>query len=696
MIPPPTSLLVWTVNDRVIENRDVLERQFDDIRQSGVGGVAAFVRCSRYTWNDAPARSALKAIGRLCRRHEMHCWLGPDPRFVSRELTGLTNGLEVLLFGNAARADVVPNLGIVAEGKFSLRCHLPPRHVHTLNEVAIEYFPLGVARVYAVRLDDRDRRCSDVIDITLKSRFFYNARDRYVEAFGALPRGDFHEWRVLALFRARTNHVDYSDRNQITSYLSLLTSLHDEGCAVDGIMWDEPGFTCTYGTLPFSRSIRRAYLRSAGHSIDHDLWKLVLDAGDHSHIPVRTCYYGALQRAVNAANRMTTRHVQQLWGKGIVSGIHDTWHFESADMCDMNHGSLDLWRAMRTKTGGFVDLGAVNELRDPASPWYANLAAMSTICASLGKWSSGKYAYNNLWTAGDDGGEGWQASVMQHCVNTMALFGTRWLAHAYGPVGTIGQEVTFLGSPPLPGYPDHSTWQYFPEWTRQLATHCNVVEHRLPWANVLVIFPLETLYAFADARADACAGTVFRLILALLDEHYHIDVVSQSVAAMGRWVGRRFKIGRREYAAMIFPFSQVLLPKIVRLIRDRRENIFYLSGVAERLSDGRKAPLTRGVQGTDISHTLGWLESIPALRPVQAPPQTWVTVTPIAGGAVVCLSPARHGYRFSGRVTVGGRSIDLPESKKLVRVFVPGEDASPITVLPEKQSVAKVHPRRRR
>jgi hypothetical protein len=675
MTTPPSSLLVWTVNDPVIENRAVLEREFDDIRQSGVGGVAAFVRCSRYTWSDALARSALKAIGRLCRRHHMHCWVGPDPRFVSRDLIDSTHGLEVLLYGNAARADVTPNFGTVINGRFSVRCQLSPRHVHTINEVAIEYFPLGIAHVYAVRHDESGRRSGKVIDITSNARFFYNARDRYVEAFGALPRVDAQEWRILALFRARTNHVDYSNKSQIKSYLSLITTLHDEGCVVDGVMWDEPGFTCTYGTMPFTGSIRRAYEKLAGQSIDRDLWKLALDADDHSHIHVRNCYYQVIQQAVNDANKATTRHIRQLWGKQVVSGIHDTWHFESADMCDMNHGSLDLWRAMRTKTGGFVDLGAVNQLRDPASPWYANLAAMSTICASLGKGSSGKYAYNNLWTVDDDGGEGWQASVMQHCVHTMALFGTRWLAHAYGPVGTIGQETTFLGSPPLPGYPDHSTWQHFPVWTRQLTSHLDAVEHRLPWANVLIVFPLETLYALADARADACAGTVFRLILALLDNHYHVDMLSSSLIVTGQ--------GR--YDAIILPFPQVIHSDVARLIKEHRDTIFFLSGVPERFSDGRKAFVTGGAHGTTIDQALAWLESIPGLRPVQAPQRTWVTVTPVTIGTMVTLSPSRHGYRFSGGITVEGGSVDLPELSKLTRIFVPREGTPSIMILPNEK-----------
>ncbi len=83
---PPASILVWTLPDSVIEEPPLLEKQFHEIRQAGFGGVAPFVRCSRYTWNDPPARKTLRAIGALCKEYGMQNWIGPDPRFVSREL----------------------------------------------------------------------------------------------------------------------------------------------------------------------------------------------------------------------------------------------------------------------------------------------------------------------------------------------------------------------------------------------------------------------------------------------------------------------------------------------------------------------------------------------------------------------------------------------------------------------------------
>jgi hypothetical protein len=671
--------MVWTINDEVIEQPDLLASQFEELRAAGFGGVAPYVRCSRYAWNDPPARKAFRAIDRLCRRHGMEFWLGADPRFVSRELLGDGPGLELLLFGNRARADVFPQYVDIVSGTFNVRCDLSPRHVHTLNEVAVELAPRGIAAVYAVRFagEVADR----VVDITRRARFFYNARDRYVEAFGQVGELKGDGWKVLAFFRAATNHVDFSDTEQMRRYLHMLSGLCAEGLRPDGLMWDEPGYTCTYGTLPYAPGIRRVYARKTGNEIEKNLWKLAVPAKDGSHAVVRIAYYEAIQRTLNVSNLSAARHAKKLWGKSLASGVHDTWHFESADMCDMNHGSLDLWKAAQAKSGGFVDLGGIDQLRDPASPWYTNLAAMSLICPSLAKLTPGRYAYNNLWTVGDDNRAGWQSTVMDHCVNVMALFGTGWMAHAYGPVGTIGEERSFLGSPPLPGYPGHSTWPHFPKWNRRLKEHLDAVEHRLPEGRLLVVFPVETLYALAGPAADELARDIFSLALALLDAHYLVDIQASSVCAAGRWSGEKFQLAGEQYRAAVFPYARVIAPDLVPVLRRGGDRVLC---IGERPATRGRAVAADGVTLVpDSSAALRWLEGVQDLRPVDAPADCWVTLTRLARGSVVTAVPSRHGRRYRGSLGLEGASVELPESGGISRVAFINGAAPVVTTIPD-------------
>jgi hypothetical protein len=658
------SLMVWSLPDAVLEDRRLLEGQFADLVRTGFDGVVAFVRCSRYSWNDAPARAALAWISRACQEAGLDCWIVPDPRLVSRQLIGENGGLEVLMFGDAARAAIVPHCAPVENGRFSVRCSLPPRHVHMLTEVAVEFVPLGLARVYGVRRARRVLGSEDVVDLTASSHLFYNARDRYVEAFGQAVELGGEDWEVVAFFHVRTNHVDFSSPNQMAQYEEMLTRLAHAGVTPSGVLWDEPGFTCTFGTLPYSPSHRRAYRRATGAALERGLWKLAFDAEDGSHLPVRCAYYRVLRESVVRAQSRMQRRGRALWGRTTVSGMHDTWHFESADMCDMNHGSL-------SKSAGFVDLGGIDVLREPSSPWYAHLAAMNVIAASLGKFSSDRCAYNNLWTVGDDNGAGWQRAVMEYCVSTLGLFGIRWLAHAYGPVGTIGQERSFLGSPPLPGSPDHSTWPGYPGWNRRLREHCAAVEDRLPRSNLLLLFPVETLYGLADGRADRVALEVFQLILDLLDAGFHLDVLSPRFAARGKWGRRGFALQDQRYEAVLYPHARIVPEDHASLFRGAGERLLVALDHPRVTERGRaiRLPEYRLVAAREqIGSVLG---SFSGLRPVRAPQNAWATWTEIAEGVVVSLAPARYGLEISGRLGYRGRASEIPPTTGLIRVMFP-------------------------
>ena len=669
--PLPVTMMVWTINDPLIEDRSVLESQFDDIRRAGFDGVAVYIRCSRYTWDDPPARKAVARISGLCRKAGIHLWIGPDPRFISRSLIVKGGGAEIILFGDSTRARTVPQSVPVSDGKFSLRCMLAPRHGHMFNEVALEYSPIGLLRCYAYRESGPPFGKGEILDVTRFSRTFYNARDRYIEAFGRFTPPDAGAWRVTAFFHVASTHVDYSNRDQMSEYARRLSRLKDEGVRSGSLMWDEAGYTCTYGSLPFTPAIRKAFLRSAGFGLEGQLWKMAFESRDGSHVPVRNLYYREVQRSVNQAQQSTNRVMRRLWGTGTIASVHDTWHFESADMCDMNHGSMDLWAASRVKSGGFIDLGGINALRDPASPYYANLAAMSAIAASLGRHSRGRFAFNNLWTVGDDGGEGWQRGVMDHCVNVMALFGTRWLAHAYGPVGTIGEEDTFLGSPPLPGYPSHSTWGGFPGWNGRLRAHFDATEGRLPSANVLLLFPVESLYALADPRADRSAAEIFSLILGLVDAQYQVDVRGTTEAAGGRWRKGRFILGDGSYEAVILPCAHVVERRLMKRAGQLPERVLFFGHTPVMDARGKTLGGARRTAAGSAGELVGMLEHLGVTRPVRGPAGSWVTGTPTSRGIVATVIPSRFGGSAEGALECGDSRYPLSRSMGITRVLFP-------------------------
>ncbi|MDH3252737.1 MAG: hypothetical protein OEM41_08085, partial [Ignavibacteria bacterium] len=366
----------------------------------------------------------------------------------------------------------------------------------------------------------------------------------------------------------------------------------------------------------------------------------------------------------------TNARTARLWGRGVRAGIHDTWHFESADMCDMNHGSLDLWRAASVKSGGFVDLGGIDQLKEPDSAYYANLATMCVTASSLGRLSREKFAFNNLWTVGDDDGQGWQRTVMNQCVNVMAVFGNRWLTHIYGPVGTIGEENRFLGSPPLPGYPNHSTWKEFPDWTRRLVNHFSTTRSKLPWTNLLLVYPVETMYALGDNRADAVAREVFQLVLDLVDNHFHVTIVAPSQLGRGTLHRGKFLIDKQAFDAMVYPHPDIILPSLLPMLRRWRERIVYCGSSPRLTAAGRPVSLAEG-PASNRQGVIRWLERNNVPRPVDVPSTAWASVTEREDGTVVTLCPARHGFHYAGRISFGGQTLGVGDQTGLLHILFP-------------------------
>jgi hypothetical protein len=256
------------------------------------------------------------------------------------------------------------------------------------------------------------------------------------------------------------------------------------------------------------------------------------------------------------------------------------------------------------------------------------------------------------------------------------------MAHAYGPVGTIGEERSFLGSPPLPGYPDHSTWPFFPGWNRRLREHLALAEDRLPESRLLVVFPVESMYALAGPAADGIAREVFSLILALLDAQYPIDVLAPSACMSGRWTGNDFLLGGVRYRAVVYPSPSVVPQDIVPILRRGKTRLFCVGDIPRRSARGGSISPGNFSSIVGTTDLLQRLEAIPELRPVRGPANCWVTRTPLASGSLVTVTPSRHGFRYKGTLTLESVAAELPESSGLTRVVFP-VDGTPVVTAPQ-------------
>jgi hypothetical protein len=645
----PVHSMMWALDDASIEDAARRVRALEDIQRAGFDGVTVFVRGGRSCWLDPEAIDALAHISAWTAAHGMIFWLGTDPRFISRHILH-GGGKRMIVCGDATVPRRVPLLATVTDGRFLARCRIVPRAVHTMNEAAVTFHPIELshARLF-------DASAQDGVDVTGQARFFHDALRGQVEAFGRLDRNPGSRARIAAFFLFETNHFDYASQAQLDAYARALAALSHAGVDPAMIVWDEPGYPCIDGCYPVpgiepDRGTRR-------DSLSRELWRLTRNAESETARAFATRYYSMIQDEVTAARAYVNAALRRARIPWSIGGIHDTWRWESADVADRLHGSLDIWRSGADRRAGFVDLGSAQLLRDPGSDFHAHLAGISAAAIGLGRRAREGVAYDNLWTAGE---ARWQSRVLSHCIDATALFGLRWIAHIYGPAGVHGASSSFLGLADTPGYPDHSTWSGMGAWTARLRRHDERTGGRLPEVDATIVFPLETLYAHCKREADAMFGDLFRLVLFLTDHHLTVEFCSPDFL-------------RRNAA----PATIRIVPFPTRAAERRSvDTVLYYDprGVARAmpgLPSHRFADTHRGVLALVRAH-------LPEAA-IEAPARCWVTRTRIADGHLVTLAPSRSGYRYQGRLVFHGSEIRIPPQRGLLRVIL-DEHCAPLAI----------------
>jgi hypothetical protein len=645
----PLNSMMWALDDTAVDNASLRAKALTDIRKAGFEGVTVFVRGGRYSWADREGIAALAHITELTAAMDMTFWLAADPRMISHRLVGI-DGKRMVVSGESTVPSRVPLSARVIGGRFSARCRVRARIVHVMNEAAVTFRPIGV---YHARLVDGPNDSG--VDITENARFFYNANDGYVEAFGVVPGPAAKRARVLVFFLFETNHFDYASTKQRHAYVGALHLAHARGVTPSMIVWDEPGYPCIDGCFPVLNP-EHARL-SDGESVMHDIWRLTDAPVDRDTDRFRIAYYMALQEEISEA-RLTCN---AMLGKAAlpfrIDGIHDTWRWESADTADRLHGSLDIWKHNQRNSAGFVDLGSVQLLKNPESDFYSNLAGICAASLGLGRQSRSGVAYNNLWTVGE---QRWQRLVLGHCIDVLALFGTRWIAHIYGPAGVLGSHRSFLGLDVTPGYPHHGTWPAMHEWNRRLKIQQESTEGVLPITDVAVVFPTETLYMLDKSQADAVFQDVFRLILFLTDHHLTVELLSQTELARSR----RTAHGRT---------TVIVYPRPPQSAKPESGVAFYARPELLRTAGSHARPAAEFAASPHELLSRLRREAVKDL--LTAPERTWVTRTRTSLGHVVTLIPSRCGFRYEGTLTFHGTEVDVPPHDGLCRLLF-GDDGA--------------------
>jgi len=178
------------------------------------------------------------------------------------------------------------------------------------------------------------------------------------------------------------------------------------------------------------------------------------------------------------------------------------------------------------------------------------------------------------------------------------------------------------------------------------------------------------MYSLANEQADVLAKEIFRLLLYLVDHHYHVDVLSSTLAGKGTWRQDRLCVGASQYEMVLLPFADIIAKEVWSRVQLRPDRCCFIYRKPVCTAGGQAIPVAQGyIDQVEDLYTL--LDGGAGLRPVQAPDNAWVTLTQGAEGDSISLAPARYGVKYSGEVHYGKKSYNVPPTDEFIRIFFP-------------------------
>jgi hypothetical protein len=154
-------------------------------------------------------------------------------------------------------------------------------------------------------------------------------------------------------------------------------------------------------------------------------------------------------------------------------------------------------------------------------------------------------------------------------------------------------------------------------------------------------------------------------LLALLDAHYHPELLSPHLLSDLRFEDGVWHCNGARYDAVLMPGVAVLPTSLAWLLGCTAPSLYWLWDVPQSDAQGWEIPFDQQPEAVSFRVLFQLLAKRAALRPCVAPSRSWVTVTPRADGDLVSIAPSRSGVTYAGELRFGGRSVLLPTSDAL-------------------------------
>lgn len=398
---------------------------------------------------------------------------------------------------------------------------------------------------------------AEVVDITNTATYSADAQERIASISGYWTPPSSGNWRIMAFVRLSMKLFDYASRESAEFHRSLVDLCRETlGSDLDGIFSDEAGHAYPYQYLTpkngyfVSEQFYEAFSRARGYDLRDRLYGLVRDTSDGTATQVRTDYFSELGLAMFRFQKGFKDHAIARFGSHLKVGIHYT----AADWgaVDVQRGTMDYWRLTQTTTDGYTDGKNFDRY---------NAFFHITLAKGLAKISDSKRGYTQTWDMFPN------APSETYWSSVASLYGIRWEPmgyreryYGYLKTSTVGAKQIVDGQ-----------WESWGPINDRAARLDDLTGGAAAQANVLAVFPMETIMRIGNEEAEAMRRVCHMLSYNLQSAQYQTDFTSADLLAGATVSDGKVEIAGERYDAVVYPFPGCMPEKTFAKIEELYE-----------------------------------------------------------------------------------------------------------------------------
>ena len=550
--------LSWDFYGKDIRDHSRIRGFMTEAARLGFRGVQAQLRDHDYQADQPEFMDAMKFAKESAHELGLQFWLNLDPRDATTSL--------LLKYPQARQRTVVPIESLLNNGVYALSLD----HSYTAGDhrTRCNYDYEAVERVFAFRvravdqvsgevaarifgdtglMNWHDRRgvletvdAADVVDITQTATCTTDAEKRVSSINGRWIPPSYGDWKILAFLRLSMKLFDYASRESAEFHRSLVDLCRKTlGSDLDGIFSDEAGHAYPYHYLTpkngyfVSEQFYDEFSRSRGYDLRDRLYGLIMETADGTATQVRSDYFSELGLAMFRFQKSFKDHAIASFGSHLKVGIHYT----AADWgaVDLQRGTMDYWRLTQTTTDGYTDGKNFDRY---------NAFFHVTLAKGLARLSDSNRGYTQTWDMFPN------APSETYWSNVAALYGIRW-----EPMGYRERYYGYLKTPAV-GAKEivNAQWESWGPMNDRMARLDDLTGGAPAQANVLAVFPMETIMRIGNEEAESMRRVCHMLSYNLQAAQYQTDFTSAELLANATVSNGKVEIAGERYDALVYPF----------------------------------------------------------------------------------------------------------------------------------------------